>query len=61
MENTFFVPAIVILALVSAVVPLSAHHSWPVNYVQARDGERDRDRVHVGKPAPDDYPRGSDQ
>ena len=25
------VPAFVILALVSAVVPLSAHHSWPVN------------------------------
>ena len=27
-----FVPAFVILALVSAVVPLSAHHSWPVSY-----------------------------
>jgi hypothetical protein len=26
------VPASVILALVSAVVPLSAHHSWPVSY-----------------------------
>src|SRR5205809_5695617 len=26
------VPAFVILALVSAVVPLSAHHSWPVSY-----------------------------
>jgi hypothetical protein len=26
------VPAYVILALVSAVVPLSAHHSWPVSY-----------------------------
>jgi hypothetical protein len=25
------VPAFVILALVSAAVPLSAHHSWPVN------------------------------
>ena len=25
------VPAYVILALVSAAVPLSAHHSWPVN------------------------------
>ena len=24
-------PVVVILALVSAVVPLSAHHSWPVN------------------------------
>ena len=24
-------PAFVILALVSAAVPLSAHHSWPVN------------------------------
>ena len=26
------VPALVILVLVSAVVPLSAHHSWPVSY-----------------------------
>ena len=26
------VSAFVILALVSAVVPLSAHHSWPVSY-----------------------------
>ena len=26
------VPAFVILALVSAVVPVSAHHSWPVSY-----------------------------
>ena len=25
-------PAFVILALVSSVVPLSAHHSWPVSY-----------------------------
>ena len=25
------VPAFVVFALVSAVVPLSAHHSWPVN------------------------------
>jgi len=25
------VPACVVLALVSAVVPLSAHHSWPVS------------------------------
>jgi len=25
------VPAFVILALVSAVIPLSAHHSWPVS------------------------------
>ena len=25
------VPALVILALVSTVIPLSAHHSWPVN------------------------------
>src|SRR5204862_6207442 len=28
------VPAFVILALVSAVVPLSAHHSWPLSYDQ---------------------------
>ena len=27
-------PAIVILALVSGAVPLSAHHSWPVNNTQ---------------------------
>jgi len=26
------VPAFVILALVSAAVPLSAHHSWPVSF-----------------------------
>lgn len=26
------VPAIVALVLVSAVIPLSAHHSWPVSY-----------------------------
>jgi hypothetical protein len=26
------VPAAVILSLVSAVTPLSAHHSWPVSY-----------------------------
>ena len=34
MANTLFVPAIVILALVLAAVPLSAHHSWPVSYSQ---------------------------
>ena len=34
MANTLFVRAIVILALVSATVPLSAHHSWPVNNSQ---------------------------
>jgi hypothetical protein len=28
------VPAFVVLLLVSAVVPLSAHHSWPVSYKQ---------------------------
>ena len=33
MKNNFFVPAIVILALVAAI-PLSAHHSWPVNMSQ---------------------------
>jgi len=32
--NNLFVSAIVILALVSAAVPLSAHHSWPVSYSQ---------------------------
>jgi hypothetical protein len=26
------VPSIAVLALVSAVTPLSAHHSWPVSY-----------------------------
>jgi hypothetical protein len=30
--KTLCVPAFVILSLVSAVVPLSAHHSWPVNF-----------------------------
>jgi uncharacterized protein DUF6152 len=29
--KALLVPAFVILALVSVVVPLSAHHSWPVN------------------------------
>ena len=32
--KNLFVSAIVILALVSAAVPLSAHHSWPVSYSQ---------------------------
>jgi hypothetical protein len=26
------VPAVVVLALVSAFVPLAAHHAWPVSY-----------------------------
>ena len=30
--KTLGVPAIVILILVSAVMPLSAHHSWPISY-----------------------------
>ena len=30
--KAFCVPAFVILALVSAAIPLSAHHSWPVSY-----------------------------
>ena len=34
MANTLFVRVIVILALVSAAVPVSAHHSWPVSYTQ---------------------------
>ena len=34
MKKTLLVPSIVILALVSAAVPLSAHHSWPVSYSQ---------------------------
>jgi hypothetical protein len=34
MANKLFVPAIVILALVSATVPVSAHHAWPVNNSQ---------------------------
>jgi Family of unknown function (DUF6152) len=29
--NSRFLPVFVILALVCAVIPLSAHHSWPVN------------------------------
>jgi hypothetical protein len=29
--KALFVPVLVILALVSAAVPMSAHHSWPVN------------------------------
>jgi len=34
MAKTLFVPTIIILALVSIVVPLSAHHSWPVSFSQ---------------------------
>jgi len=30
--KTLGVPAFVILMLVSAVMPLSAHHSWPISY-----------------------------
>ena len=32
MAKTFFVRALVILVLVSAAVPMFAHHSWPVSY-----------------------------
>jgi hypothetical protein len=32
--RALFVPVLVSLALISAVVPLSAHHSWPVNMQQ---------------------------
>jgi hypothetical protein len=32
--NALFVRAIVILALVSVTIPVSAHHSWPVSYSQ---------------------------
>ena len=31
MGNKFLVPAIVIVALVAAAIPMAAHHSWPVN------------------------------
>ena len=34
MTNNLFVSAIVILALVCATVPVSAHHAWPVNNSQ---------------------------
>jgi len=30
--KTFCVPVFVILTLVSAVMPLAAHHSWPITY-----------------------------
>ena len=30
--KAFCVPALFILALVFAVAPLSAHHSWPISY-----------------------------
>ncbi|HEV2200684.1 MAG TPA: DUF6152 family protein [Bryobacteraceae bacterium] len=29
--KTLCIPAFVVLALVSAVMPLSAHHSWPIS------------------------------
>ena len=34
LTKVLFVPVLVSLALVSAAVPLSAHHSWPVNMQQ---------------------------
>ena len=34
MKHILFVPAIVILVLVSAAGPIFAHHSWPVNLSQ---------------------------
>ena len=34
MTKTLFAPAIVILALVCAAIPVAAHHSWPVSYSQ---------------------------
>ena len=34
MKKTLLVSSIVILALVSAAVPLTAHHSWPVSNSQ---------------------------
>jgi basic membrane lipoprotein Med (substrate-binding protein (PBP1-ABC) superfamily) len=30
--KAFCVPALIVLALISAVMPLAAHHSWPVSY-----------------------------
>jgi len=33
-KNTSFAPVIVILTLVAAAGPLSAHHAWPVNTSQ---------------------------
>jgi len=30
--KTLWVPALVVLILVSAVVPLAAHHSWPITH-----------------------------
>ena len=30
--KAFCVPAFVALTLVSAVMPLAAHHSWPITY-----------------------------
>ena len=30
--KTLCVPAFVVLTLVSAVMPLAAHHSWPVSF-----------------------------
>jgi hypothetical protein len=32
--KALLVPAVVVLALISGVVPLSAHHTWPVSYDQ---------------------------
>ena len=34
MAKTLFVSSTVVLALVLAAVPMSAHHSWPVSYAQ---------------------------
>lgn len=32
--KTSWVPAFIVVALIAAVTPLSAHHSWPVNFTR---------------------------
>ena len=52
------VPGFLVLTLLSAAVPLSAHHPWPVSRYRARDREGHGDGIRVGEPAPDDHRRG---
>ena len=56
--KTVLIPGFLVLTLLSAAVPLSAHHQWPVSRNRARDGEGHGDGIHMVEPAPDDDRRG---
>jgi hypothetical protein len=50
--KTLFVGVIVVLVLVSVAVPLSAHHSWPVNFSQVVTVKGTVTEVMWGNPHP---------